>query len=122
MAAPVAVAVVDERSVIRQEVPAAHLKGDSVGGRFLPAPKVTMQPVQRSNIYIQAGAFSVAENAERLRSQLGGIAQASIAPATVGGHAFYRVRVGPIGTVEEADRLLARIAGAGAQNAKIVVD
>jgi len=35
---------------------------------------------------------------------------------------MYRVRLGPIPTVEEADRLLAQVVGSGLAEARIVVD
>ena len=117
------IAGADEQAFIQQDVEHPAVKGSDVGGRFLPAPRViAVQKVKASNIYIQAGAFSVEENAERLRSSLGRVAKIDISPMTVNGRAFYRVRVGPIASVDEADQLLARIVGVGASDAKIIVD
>ena len=122
-ARPPDVAVVDEQSVMRRDDPGEVVKGEDIGGRFLPAPQVSAtRKVRPSSIYIQAGAFSVAENAERLRTRLGQVAKTDISPAMVGGRTFYRVRIGPIATVDQADQLLARIVGAGAGDAKIIVD
>jgi rare lipoprotein A len=122
-AAPPVIAPVDEQTVLRRDDPAETVKGATVGGRFLPAPQVaSVQKVRPSNIYIQAGAFSVAENAERLRSRLGQITKTDISPAVVGGRTFYRVRIGPIATVDQADQLLGQVVVAGAGDAKIVVD
>ncbi len=120
---PPDVAVVDEKSVMQREVPTQTIKGEDIGGRFLPAPQIaSVQKVRPSSIYIQAGAFSVAENAERMRAKLGLITKANIAPANVGGRMFYRVRIGPIATVDQADQILAQVVAAGAGEAKIVVD
>lgn len=117
------IAGADEQTAIQQDVPHPTVKGSDIGGRFLPAPQlVAVQKVKSSNIYIQAGAFSVAENAERLRSTLNRVAKTDISPMTINGRALYRVRVGPIGSVNEADQLLARIVGVGANDAKIIVD
>jgi len=122
-ARPPNVAVIDEQSMIRRQVPAHPIKGEDIGGRFLPAPQVsTIEKVRPSGIYIQAGSFSVAENAERLRSKLGHVTKTDISQTLVGGRTFYRVRIGPIGTVDEADQLLGRVVGAGAGEAKIIVD
>jgi rare lipoprotein A len=122
-AAPPVIAPVDEQTVLRRDDPTETVTGATVGGRFLPAPQVaSVQKVRPSNIYIQAGAFSVAENAERLRSRLGQITKTDISPAFVGGRTFYRVRIGPIATVDQADQLLGQVVGAGAGDAKIVVD
>jgi rare lipoprotein A len=40
----------------------------------------------------------------------------------VNGSALYRVRIGPVGSVDEADQLLDRVVGSGAPDARIVVD
>jgi len=117
-----AVAVVDETSVLQQEVPHPAVKGADVDGRFLPAPRVAVRKVGPSSIYIQAGSFSVAENAERLKATLSRVSQTEISPTMVNGRALYRVRVGPIASVDQADLLLARVVGVGATDAKIIVD
>jgi len=114
------IAMANESAAIHQVAPTAQ--GATVGGRFLPAPQFTQQKVRPSNIYIQAGTFRVMENAERLRNSLGRVAKTDIAPLTINGKPFYRVRVGPIGSVDEADQLLGRIVGVGASDARIIVD
>jgi rare lipoprotein A len=120
---PPDVAVVDEKSQIQREMPAQKVKGEDIGGRFLPAPQLAaVHKVRPTSIYIQAGAFSVVENAERLRTKLGQVARTEISPTTVGGREFYRVRIGPIASVDEADQLLGRVVAIGAGDAKIVVD
>ncbi len=120
---PMTIAVVDEKKLMQQETPKPAIKGADVNGRFMPAPQVaSVQRVKPTGIYIQAGAFSVSENAERFRSKLGQIAKADISPAMVGGREFYRVRIGPIATVDQADQILSRVVSAGASDAKIVVD
>ena len=116
------IAMANEGAAIREEDPATSVKGNTVNGRFLPAPQVTQQKVRPSNIYIQAGTFSVIENAERLRNTLGRVAKTDISPLTINGKPFYRVRVGPIGSVDEADQLLSRVVGVGASDARIIVD
>ncbi|HEX4507643.1 MAG TPA: septal ring lytic transglycosylase RlpA family protein [Alphaproteobacteria bacterium] len=120
--APIAVPTVSEKSLIQQDMPQQSVKGSDVGGRFLPAPVATYQKVKPSAIYIQAGAFGVQENAERLKAKLAGVGRADIFVANVDGKTFYRVRVGPVATVDQADELLARVVGAGANGAKIVVN
>jgi rare lipoprotein A len=120
---PPDVAVVDEKSAIQRQVPSQQVKGEDIGGRFLPAPQVVaVQKVHPTGIFVQAGSFSVAENAERLRTKLGSVVKAQISPAVVNGRTFYRVRVGPVATVDEAYQMLNRVVGAGAGDAKIIVD
>jgi len=120
---PVAVPIVDEKKLIQQDLPPQQsIKGSDVGGRFLPAPVATYQKVRPSSIYVQAGAFGVQENAERLRAKLSAVGRTDIYSAVVDGRTFYRVRVGPVATVDQADALLNRVVGAGANGAKIVVN
>ena len=117
------VALVDEKTLIQQELPKDGVRGADVGGRFLPAPQVvSYQKVRPSGIYIQAGAFGVAENAQRLRAKLAGVGNTDISQAVIEGKTFYRVRVGPVANVDQADRLLVRVVAAGANGAKIVVN
>jgi rare lipoprotein A len=120
--APIAIATVDEKKLIQQTLPQQTVKGSTVDGRFLPAPVATYQKVRPSSIYVQAGAFGVEENAQRLKAKLAAVGRADIFVADVGGKTFYRVRVGPVATVDQADELLNRVVGAGANGAKIVVN
>jgi len=119
---PVAVPMVSEKTLIQQDMPQQTVKGSDVGGRFLPAPVATYQKVRPSAIYVQAGAFGVEENAQRLKAKLAGVGRTDIYVANVDGKMFYRVRVGPVANVDQADELLNRVVGAGANGAKIVVN
>ncbi len=83
---------------------------------------IRQQPVTPSSIYVQAGAFTVYGNAERLRAGLGHLGPAAVTPAVVGGKRFYRVRLGPVDAVERADALLASVIAAGHPLAGIVVE
>lgn len=75
-----------------------------------------------TNLYVQAGAFSFLENAERLRERLAGLTEASVAPAQVDGQELFRVRVGPIASLEQADATLERLIDNGHIDARIIVD
>lgn len=98
------------------------LPGHIRNGEFYPDPVVQERPVTRTNIYIQAGAFSSYDNANRLRDKLAAFGTAVVKEADVRGQHFYRVRLGPVGNVAEADQLLSRVAGAGHKEAIIVVE
>ncbi len=89
-----------------------------------PAPdgKVSKVPVKAANMYVQAGAFTSQSNANRLASRLAKFGQARILPVVVDRQKFYRVRVGPIASVADADRILDQVVGAGNPQAKIVVE
>lgn len=102
---------------LRQAIP-----GHTRNGAFYPDPIITEMPVVPSNIFVQAGAFTVPENAYRLREQLSHFAESQIFPATINGRQFYRVRLGPVADVAQADALLAQVVSAGQENAIIIVD
>jgi rare lipoprotein A len=86
-----------------------------------PTGQVTRVPVPTAtHLYIQLGAFSRMENAKALLGKVGG--DLRISTLQRGGQTLYRVRSGPLASVPDADAALARITGAGANDAHIVVD
>ena len=87
-----------------------------------PVEKVTVIPVKPSQIFIQAGAFSRPDNANRVKSRIDQLGPVKVTGVRAQGIDMYRVRLGPIPTVEEADRLLAQVVGTGLAEARIVVD
>ena len=89
----------------------------------LPVPgEVTVQPVGPSSIYVQAGAFAMFDNANRVRANLTRLGNVNLTSVMVNGKDVYRVRVGPILDVDQADKLLERVIQAGYAGARIVVD
>jgi rare lipoprotein A len=82
----------------------------------------TPAPPGAQKIYVQAGAFSVYDNANRLRARLTGIAPAQISPTMSGDTQFFRVRLGPFEHVDRADEVLAQVLQAGVNGARIIVD
>jgi len=86
-----------------------------------PSEQVTQQPVSAAtHLYVQAGAFSKLDNAKLLLSKLGG--DLRISTLQRNGQTLYRVRTGPLNSIEDADAALSRITGAGSNDAHIVVD
>jgi rare lipoprotein A len=83
--------------------------------------KVTVLPVKPTQIYVQAGAFASMDRAWRLKVQLDNLGKATITDAKVGSVVVYRVRLGPVATVEQADALLDKV-GAASPDARIVVN
>lgn len=83
--------------------------------------KVTIEPVKATQIYIQAGAFASMDRAWRLKAQLDHFGVVTISDAKVGGMVVYRVRLGPVPTVEQADALLDKVGGTSPE-ARIVVN
>jgi len=75
-------------------------------------------------LYLQVGAFGDPQNADRrLRLlQQGGIGSAFVAADYSVNPALYRVRIGPVETVEQHDALVARLAGLGIEDTHLVTD
>ena len=83
---------------------------------------VTTMPVRSGQIYVQAGSFTQIANANKLRARLIKIGKAQIAQTMVDRRRFFRVRFGPMGSVDEADRLLAMLIDNGHNDARVVVE
>ncbi len=94
-----------------------------------PAPS---QPLQASiqkqtaihNMYLQVGAFSSQYNAQQLHHKLHNAAfeRAKISTVNATGNTVYRVRIGPLSSVEEADQLVDQLASLGINEAHVVID
>lgn len=87
-----------------------------------PDGVVTQVPVAANNIFVQAGSFVRVANAERLRAKLSSLGTTQIATAQIGDAQYFRVRLGPLVSVTEADRLLATLHGNGFNEARVVVE
>jgi rare lipoprotein A len=94
----------------------------------LPVPQqpsatamVTVNPVQPTSLFIQAGAFSNYDNAYRMSVRLSRYGHAKVTTVNGGGQQLYRVRLGPLNSVKEADSLLAEVTPV-VPEARIVVD
>lgn len=75
-------------------------------------------------LFVQAGAFADEANAARLQQQLrsDGIDKTFVRQDVVGGKPMYRVRVGPIPSVREFDRIIARLKSLGIADARLALD
>jgi rare lipoprotein A len=72
-------------------------------------------------IYVQAGAFAQIENADRLKTALSALGPSRITEVVKDGRTLYRVRLGPMVSVEEGDALLARVLANGHKDARLIV-
>lgn len=86
-------------------------------------PSVAAAP-GAANLYLQLGAFSSAENAERLRARLGstGRGDVRVIRTEIDRRTLYRVRIGPLADVGEADRMSRELAMLGHDETRIVID
>lgn len=85
-------------------------------------PQLKIVPVAASNIYIQAGAFASQENANRVRDALADLGGVAITPVSTTGQRLFRVRLGPLAGVDDADAALERVTKRGYPGSRIVVE
>jgi rare lipoprotein A len=85
------------------------------------APSATAVP---PTLYVQAGAFTSEANASRLLEQLRqkGVEGSFVRQDQLAGRTLYRVRVGPIPSVGEFDRVVARLRSLGLADARLAAD
>lgn len=108
-------------TVPTSRVPAGATR--AVGTDAPVRPLVSRTKPEPTQIFIQAGSFEDSDNAHRLTGRLGAYFQsAHVQPAQVSGKTFYRVRIGPINDVDNADQLLERVIVAGYPGSRIVLD
>jgi rare lipoprotein A len=91
---------------------------------MLPSPlrTATASEARTERLFIQAGAFSRRDSAERVKSHIASLGSVRVTSATVNGVAMYRVRIGPFASDQQARRLLVRIVDSGYRRARIVGD
>lgn len=77
-----------------------------------------------ADLYVQAGAFATEANASRLLAQLRaqGVSKSFVRQDQLSGQTLYRVRVGPIPSVVEFDRIVARLKSLGVADARLAAD
>ena len=92
--------------------------------RAVSASQPAGGPAAPNALFVQAGAFSDAANAEKLAAQLRGqgIANATVRSDQVNDRTLFRVRVGPVPSVPEFDRVLARLKKLGIADARLATD
>jgi len=87
-----------------------------------PLPEtIKVVPVQPTGIYVQAGAFASIDRAVQLKTRLEKFGPVNVTSAKVSGMNMYRVRVGPVASVDQADALLNQVITASPE-ARIVVN
>ncbi|HEY8585102.1 MAG TPA: septal ring lytic transglycosylase RlpA family protein [Rhodanobacter sp.] len=101
-----------------------EVRGIDPGRPSSELPPPTAVRSGRPSIYLQVGAFSDADNAERLVQRLreANLGAVQTSEAVVNGRRLIRVRVGPLATVERADQVTARIEAMGLSSPQVAVD
>ena len=90
-----------------------------------PSAEASMEPPASVRVlYMQVGAFSDAENALRMQGRLlgGGLDNVVIHSDPTGEPPVYKVRVGPIASVENYDTVVARLRGMGLNDTHLTTE
>ncbi len=85
---------------------------------------VTSPAAAATALFVQAGAFSDPANAERLAEKLrgGNYGKVIVRDDQIAGRRMYRVRIGPVPSVAEFDRVVAALERAGINDAHLALD
>jgi rare lipoprotein A len=88
------------------------------------APEPAAVPAAGHNdLYLQVGAFSDRDNARRLQRRLSDVGPgAGVRISEDAGDKLYRVRIGPLPSVEDVDRLSRKLTELGVADAHVVID
>jgi rare lipoprotein A len=88
------------------------------------APPLAPPPAANAPLFLQAGAFSDPQNAQRLAAKLGSAGYGSIfvRDDEIAGRRMYRVRIGPIQNVAEFDRVIAALKRDGVRDAHLALE
>ncbi len=103
-------------------IPNTTAPSETVALNSNPEAAVRQEPVKPTSIYVQAGAFGIYENANKVRARLSPLGSVFLDQVLINGKDLYRVRVGPIADVQNADDVLAQVIGTGFPDARIIVD
>ncbi len=79
---------------------------------------------KKVQIYVQVGAFRVRENAQKLSAQFGALNLGNVAVhgSELEGTPIYKVRIGPLDTVAQADKTVEKLTRLGHKDYKLVFE
>ena len=82
------------------------------------------RPAQEPELYLQVGAFTSESNAQRLSKRLQEmqLTAVSVTPAYRDKQRIFRVRIGPVESVEQADHLREVLLQRGMEHPHVVID
>ena len=82
---------------------------------------ITVAPI-RTQLWVQVGAFYAQANASNVLAKIEAVGTGQVSPVDVSGQTLHRVRIGPLSSVEAADKALDGVIGLGFSGARIIVD
>ena len=108
----------------------------TITSQYLDAPQTELGSISKENLsstiepengttltgmFVQVGAFAERANAVNLARRLSQLSRSVIAATNSNGRTLFRVRMGPIADLEQADRLRAQVISAGHNDARLIV-
>lgn len=84
------------------------------------APAPAPAPSTAFGYFVQAGAFSSMDSAERVRATLAQFGDSAISQTSFGPTSLYRVRLGPFASADAAQSTMGRVHQAGYRDARVV--
>ncbi len=102
--------------------PARPIKGTKAQAQDPPLGQVKFGKPAPGEIYIQAGAFAFYSKANKVRARLNSLGSVNVSQTLNNGRDLFRVRLGPIASVNAADMILERVIASGYPDAQIIVD
>jgi rare lipoprotein A len=88
--------------------------------------RVAGKPVisEDATMYLQVGAFSQRDNADRLRNRLqtANVGDIQVVEGSGSTGPLYRVRVGPLASIDEADRIANTLVSKGISDTRVIID
>ena len=105
-----------------EQTTATRIAGNNGAEAVSPVAQTT--DPKKNQLYLQLGSFISRDNAESLRARLtlNNVSDATVLASTVDRKNIYRVRIGPLASVEEADKLAVQIDRLGIGVPTIVID
>ena len=110
------------RVVGKQPPPRAAPTREVEVSRLPPPATVEKRAVRPTQLYVQAGAFIAFGNAARAADAIENAGAVVISKIETDGRVLYRVRIGPLATIEDADGVLRRVLASGNDDARIIVE
>ncbi len=110
--------------IVRQGTALVEVQTVSAQAASAPQPATPTRVPAPDELYVQAGAFADQANADRLLARLRatGIGAAFVRRDDIDGRALYRVRVGPVPSVAEFDRVVEELRAIGVTDARLALD
>lgn len=105
------------------QLPPPQIVASDEKAKAVELPVVTQVDVKPDpQLYVQAGAFTLLDNAQKLQKEMNKFGHTNINLAKINATEFYRVRIGPLANNDNAVAMLKRITQAGIPSPRIVID